>query len=371
MLDSQSNIEKARAAALEVLRNNFPGPEEDHPRTAAWGYPEPYTRDLMISSLGVLATGDEGLISSVNKDLEILAENQSDHGLVPGLIDNPEDLGATDTTPLFLLGLEVFRQFSGKRGYLEEASRAANTWMKYQSPFNNGLIAQLPTTDWRDEQWVFGYGLYVNSLVYLYLKLRGEESRVAEVKDFVNRRLTLEDKSHYALYTYKIYTGRKFDLLGNSLAIIGGIPSEERGHKIVRWVKDKCNELNNSGKLEGNLPPVLLPYIEPGDKDWRVRYRDYNQPGEYHNGGIWPFTVGFYVVALIKLGLLEEARRTLGSLAKLVVGSENPDLSFGFNEWYKAQTGEPVGHDWQTWSAATFIYAAECLKNKEVLFLDL
>ncbi|MCF7889715.1 amylo-alpha-1,6-glucosidase [Candidatus Bipolaricaulota bacterium] len=370
MNDQESCIKEARSAALDVLRNNFPGPEDDHPRTAAWGYPEPYTRDLMISSLGVLASGDKKLISSISTDLEVLAENQSDHGLVPGLIDDPEDLGATDTTPLFLLGLEVFRRASGKRNYLEDASRAANTWMKYQSPFNNGIIAQLPTTDWRDEHWVFGYGLYVNSLVYLCLKLRGEKSQAAEVKDFVNKRLILEDKPHYALYTYKIYTGRRFDLLGNSLAIIGGIPNEERGRDIVRWVKGRCRRLRVGGNLKGDLPPVLLPYIEPGDEDWRARYKDYNKPGEYHNGGIWPFAVGFYVVALIKLGLLEEANRTLNSLAALVVGSEDPDLSFGFNEWYKAQTGEPEGHDWQTWSAATFIYAEECLKNERVLFLD-
>ena len=28
------------------------GPIEGLPRTAGWGYPEPYTRDLMISALG-------------------------------------------------------------------------------------------------------------------------------------------------------------------------------------------------------------------------------------------------------------------------------------------------------------------------------
>ena len=135
---------------------------------------------------------------------EVLARNQSAHGLVPGLIDDPGDPGATDTTPLFLLGLEVFRHFSGKRNYLEDASRAANTWMKYQSPFNNGIIAQLPTTDWRDEQWVFGYGWYVNSLVYLYYQISGRRKNAAEVKKFINERLSLAEKPHYALYTYKV-----------------------------------------------------------------------------------------------------------------------------------------------------------------------
>ena len=73
---------------------------------------------------------------------------------------------------------------------------------------------------------------------------------------------------------------------------------------------------------------------------------------------------------MIKLKRFKEAKQKLDSLAELVLKSENPDLSYGFNEWYKAQMGEPEGHDWQTWSAATFIYAAECLKNKGVILLD-
>ena len=33
------------------------------------------------------------------------------------------------------------------------------------------MVSQLPTSDWRDEQWVMGFGLYVNTLVYAYLVL--------------------------------------------------------------------------------------------------------------------------------------------------------------------------------------------------------
>ena len=31
-------------------------------------------------------------------------------------------------------------------------------------------------------------------------------------------------------------------------------------------------------------------------------------------------------------------------------------MAFGFNEWHKAQTGAASGQDWQTWSAAMFLY---------------
>jgi hypothetical protein len=55
-----ASIDRAKEAALRVLLHNARGPFQGLPRTAGWGYPEPYTRDLMISALGFLATGNEG-----------------------------------------------------------------------------------------------------------------------------------------------------------------------------------------------------------------------------------------------------------------------------------------------------------------------
>ena len=52
-----ARVAEAKAAAREVLRHNARGPCHGLPRTAGWGYPEPYTRDLMIAALGILATG--------------------------------------------------------------------------------------------------------------------------------------------------------------------------------------------------------------------------------------------------------------------------------------------------------------------------
>jgi hypothetical protein len=46
-------IEEAKQAAIEVLLHNANGPFQGLPRTAGWGYPEPYTRDLMIAALGI------------------------------------------------------------------------------------------------------------------------------------------------------------------------------------------------------------------------------------------------------------------------------------------------------------------------------
>lgn len=364
-------ISEAKTAALEVLHNNFPAPGEGLPRTAAWGYPEPYTRDLMLSIPGIMATEDEELMRSIRLVLETLAEHQTSRGLIPGLVDAPEDLEASDTTPLFLLGLEIFRRFTGERDFLKKAGKKACTWLEYQSPLDDVIIGQLPTSDWRDEQWVFGYGLYVNSIAYLVLRLQRKKEKMARMKEQIKDRLSIEGKPYFAIDAFKkVYKNERFDLLGNGLAIISGIFENKRSQQVVEWVENECDRLKRNDQLSIPLPPVLFPYIEPGEERWRTRYEEFNRPGDYHNGGIWPFTVGFYVVSLIKLGLRNKARQQLEELARLVKKSRKPELEYGFNEWYKAQSGEPSGQDWQTWSAATFLYAAECMEKERALFLD-
>ena len=94
-------IERARDAALNVLLHNAHGPYRQLPRTAGWGYPEPYTRDMMICSMGILVSGDKRLRKSLERVLETAAQNQSRLGHIPSLVHDRHDRGASDCTPLF------------------------------------------------------------------------------------------------------------------------------------------------------------------------------------------------------------------------------------------------------------------------------
>src|SRR5210317_1400684 len=108
----------AREAALEVLRHNAHGPFHGLPRTAGWGYPEPYTRDLLISILGIAVSGDQKLMDSTRLVLTTLAENQSELGHIPSLVHDKENRGSSDSTPLFLLGIAIFRIATGEQRFL-------------------------------------------------------------------------------------------------------------------------------------------------------------------------------------------------------------------------------------------------------------
>ncbi len=377
-------IDEARDAALQVLRHNAIGPRGGLPRAAGWGYPEPYTRDLMISAPGILLSGDTDLVDALRKTLAALAVNQTSLGHVPSLAHDPHDRGASDTTPLFLLGLGFYRRATGEQQYLDAAAVRALGWMRHQSPDDMVMVAQLPTSDWRDEQAVFGYGLYVNTIVYSYLRLFGLNDDADTVRGLMNRLrvrgdrknphvhegLAVPQKPYYGLYSFKTYHSDRFDLLGNSLAILAGIASASRARRLVSWIEAETSNLRRKGHLAVDLPPCLFPFIRRQDPDWMPRYEEYNRPGEYHNGGLWPFVCGFYVAACVAAGRMSLARRNLDALTDLVRGSRERPLTFGFNEWIKAQTGEPAGRDWQTWSAAMYLYAAACVERETTPFFD-
>ena len=112
---AQKKIEEAKVAAIEVLHHNLHGPYRGLPRTAGWGYPEPYTRDLLICGLGALASQDKRLLASLRRVLETLAKNQSPRGQIPSLVHDSEDRGASDTTSLFLMILGMYRRFVGEQ----------------------------------------------------------------------------------------------------------------------------------------------------------------------------------------------------------------------------------------------------------------
>lgn len=401
-LQHQGEINLAKKAALEVLLHNMHGPFHGLPRTAGWGYPEPYTRDLMIAILGIAVSGNQELIKSVRKVLETLAQKQTERGHIPSLVHDSDDRGSSDTTPLFLVGVGIYRQICEEPEFLKEAVEKALVWMEYQSPSDRYLVAQQPTSDWRDEQWVIGYGLFVNTLVYTYLRLLNRPERAEKVRyemarftikngtihNHVHEGLVVKHKPYYAFWSYKIYSSERFDLLGNSLAILSGIASLTRADEMVSWIESSYDEMKKKGELAIDLPPNFFPFTNPEDPDWHIRYMQFNQPGEYHNGGIWPFICGFYIAALVaakRFSLAEEKLIILTDcIRKTNYETENSQNvnskvdfdknsvgnQFGFNEWIKAQDGEPKGQNWQTWSAAMYLYAAKCVEERKTPFFE-
>ena len=79
--------------------------------------------------------------------------------------------------------------------------------------------------------------------------------------------------------------------------ILSGMASPTRANDMISWIESECEHMKQNGELAVDLPPNFFPYTKPEDADWRPRYAQFNNPGEYHNGGIWPFIAGFYLYA--------------------------------------------------------------------------
>ena len=79
---------------------------------------------------------------------------------------------------------------------------------------------------------------------------------------------------------------------------------------------------------------------------------------QYHNGGLWPFVGGFWVMALVRLGLREEAAAALERLAQA-----NAHGDWRFTEWFHGKTLAPMGMPGQSWNAATFLLAQRALEG--------
>ena len=294
-----------------------------------------------------------------------------------------EDRGSSDSTPLFLLGTGIFREISGEHDFLQDAVSKALTWMEYQSPSDRYLVAQQPTSDWRDEQWVSGYGLYVNTIVYSYLRLLGQHERAErmhyEIGRFtitcgtmhhhVHEGLVVKHRPYYALWSYKIHCCERFDLLGNCLAILSGIASPTRAEKMISWIEKECVEMRKKGELAVDMPPNFFPFIKPEDPDWLPRYEIFNKPGDYHNGGIWPFVCGFYVAALVAAKKYKLAEKMLMALTHMIKTSNTGNIDFGFNEWLKPGTVKLWARTGKHGLLRFICTLLNALKKKELPFL--
>jgi hypothetical protein len=71
-------------------------------------------------------------------------------------VHDKDDRGASDTTPLFLLAAGISEKLPVKLIFsTQPLKKPWSGWIIKVLP-TVSLVAQQPTSDWRDEQWVIG-----------------------------------------------------------------------------------------------------------------------------------------------------------------------------------------------------------------------
>ncbi|MEM4625598.1 MAG: glycoside hydrolase 100 family protein [Candidatus Pacearchaeota archaeon] len=332
------------------------------------GYNAIWARDSIISLIGASVISDD-FKKTFENNLNTLSRYQSRLGQIPNAIDifserkHHVDFQTIDSTLWYLIGHIFFKKRFGSKLFNshKKSIQKALTWLEYQDWEEDGLLEQLPTTDWQDA-FPHKYGHVISTIALYYKVLMDfDKKRAEKIKKLVNRKeeVKLWNGEFYWAYRWKNHNsyreiGEWFDSFGNVLSIIYGLANRDMSNKIIDYIKTK--NIDSPFPLKSIFPPIYKT-----SKYWQDYYLDCDakEPYNYLNGGIWPFIGGFYIIALIKEKRIREAEEELIRLAKI-------NLIGNFPEWVNPLDSRTYG-ELQAWSAGMYIAAFDSLKLKKVL----
>ncbi len=402
-------IEETYVRAVELLKRNS---TDKGIKAADTVYNQVWARDSFITFLGANMLEDPVLLKAAKNTLLTLGRAKNELGLIPVNYDLDQQkprwflYGAVDAPLWYILGLANLYSVTKDKDLLAEAldhAIEAYKWVRYQDTRNILLIDSQPAAEWRDNT-VKTQGLvaYNNLLLlaatkcinrlcdisgkkmdkgvrieYEALKKRFDEMFAPSqekmsggfwpnIGDELERdRITDPPKGklqyHPNFITFN-HVDMHFDALANSMSIILGVSSPEMSRSILSYIKR--NRVAHPYPIK-----VIDPLYAEDDKFFDRPYTDLkpdywrNDPYCYHNGAVWPFVGGFYVIALKEAGSAD-FKKELANLAKSNTLTRK-DGELGFNEWLHGKTGEPGGQDGQSWNAGMYVAAYMASKGKD------
>ena len=361
-------------------------------------YKRVWARDGVICGLAAIASKDEVLIDIFEKTIATLASNQHAIGTIPSnvsFLDSKEEVsygglaGRVDAVTWFIIGVCQLAHYKNDdsyvdtyRAHIDKCLNLLNAW-----EFNNNHLMYVPLSgNWADEYITDGYVLYDQLLRLWALKNYNH----FEKSDILNQKIQditgqlrnnffpnepgskIHPKAFKAI-EHLLYcpasfspSGYKtqFDAFANSLLLMLGIGNKELEKTTISYSM-KLQEETMLKVIPAFWPPVLEL-----DEQWSLlkdncKYEFRNVPYEFHNGGSWPMVNGFYGMALIAKGHVNEAISLLEQINDM-----NSQKDFSFYENFNTQTGEPVGVAKCAWSAAATVILNQSLNDNFKIFID-
>ncbi|MDP1649361.1 MAG: glycoside hydrolase 100 family protein [Rubrivivax sp.] len=344
-------------------------------------YTRIFGRDGAICALAMCGSGDARLEQGAIDTLDALAREQAGNGQIPKYVD-PDGrdadfwyLGCIDATLWWLIAVDHLRRHGtvGAARWQDGIARAIG-WLLAQEHQHFRLLQQNEASDWADIMPRSGYVLYTNAL-WVEVKRRfaladaeathhhfnhlfdpfqhdlPEYHRARLLRHYARR--GRRDGGLYLSFVNLAFAGNEGDVFGNVLAILCGAAGESKGHGIVQT-------LATARASEPYPIRVVLHPLSREHELWRpyMARHQQNRVHQYHNGGVWPFVGGFWVMALARLGLHDMAWQQLGELARV-----NALDGWRFTEWLHGRSGVPMGMAGQSWNAATFLLARRALQQ--------
>jgi glycogen debranching enzyme len=384
--DSLALIDACSEASLALLESNLtPHGILAASRTeaaVARRYTRIFGRDAAICVMAMCGSGVPALEQGAVASLDALAAQQAANGQIPKYVD-PEGqdadfwyLGCIDATLWWLIAVDHVRRH-GKVGpsHWKDGVARAIGWLLAQEHQHFRLLQQNEASDWADIMPRSGYVLYSNALWY-DVKRRFALDHAGETQHHFNHmfnpfqrdlpeyhrarllrhyaRRGRRDPALYLSFVNFAVVGNEGDVFGNVLAIQAGLADTAMAGRIVDTI----------AKARAADPYPVRVVLHPLSRQhelWRpyMGRHQQNDVHQYHNGGIWPFVGGFWVMALAKLGQDALAWDELARLAKV-----NALDDWRFTEWFHGKTLAPMGMAGQSWNAATFLLARRALEGR-------
>lgn len=377
--DDDALIAACERAALDLLERNLtPHGILAATRTEAAEarrYTRIFGRDAAICVMAMCGSGVPALEQGAVASLEALAAQQAENGQIPKYVDPAGQdadfwyLGCIDATLWWLIALDHVRGHGGAEParWADHVTRAIG-WLLAQEHQHFRLLQQNEASDWADIMPRSGYVLYTNALWYDVKRRYGLGNKEAthhhfnhlfdpfqrDLPEYHRARLLRhyarrgrQDSGLYLSFVNLAMVGHEGDVFGNLLAVLCGLADEGRGHRIVKAIAA-------AGAADPYPVRVVLHPLSRQHELWRpyMARHQQNQVHQYHNGGIWPFVGGYWVMALARLGLRAQARAELVKLARV-----NALNGWRFTEWFHGRTLAPMGMPGQSWNAAAWLLA--------------
>ncbi|WP_199248253.1 glycoside hydrolase 100 family protein [[Phormidium] sp. ETS-05] len=152
----------------------------------------------------------------------------------------------------------------------------------------------------------------------------------------------------------------RFFSLGNLMAVMSSLTSEEQSQKIMNVIEARWDDLIGQMPMKISFPALR-------ERDWQVLTGcdPKNRPWSYHNGGNWPVLLWMLAAAALKTGRGEIAKNAIEMAARRLPSDNWP-------EYYDGRNGRLVGREarkYQTWTISGFLLAQEIINHPEYLSL--
>ncbi len=349
----------------------------------ARAYTRIFGRDAAVCVLAMAGSGVRPLEDGAVASLDSLAALQAPNGQIPKYVDpDGKDadfwyVGCIDATLWWLIAVAHVRRASpiaGVKTRWQHGVDRAIAWLQAQEHQRFFMLQQNEASDWADIMPRSGFVLYTNALWYRVKQLfdlpQLDETRhhfnhlfhpfSSDVPEYRRARLLRHyarrgqrNPGLYLSFVNLAFVGDEGDVFGNVLAILFGLAGDSRAHEIVQALLGAAV----SDPYPVRVVTKPIPREHPRWRAYMARHQQ-NHPHQYHNGGIWPFVGGFWVLALAMLGQQDLARAELLKLARA-----NALDDWRFTEWFHGETLAPMGMAGQSWNAATFLLASQAIER--------